>query len=113
MVTYKRFANSKLPTGYMYNCNGRITKAGRLPKYVVDRFDMGADTVEYDEKPDLPRCLFCDGYKEHSRMFEGVAVALCSQHYYDKNIGQIAQKLREDREKVHGNAESERSSEDE
>lgn len=110
MVTYTRFVNAIMPGGFGYKADGKIVSFKRIPHDVTIRFDYGAESVEYDDKPDHARCLFCDAYREHIRIFQGVSVALCDFHYYDKNIGQIAAQLRKDKEKADGNEKPKRTS---
>jgi len=111
-VTYSRHPNPKIPGGYMYRKDTRMVSPARVPQYALERFALGAPTVDYDDHPELPRCLFCEAYKTQERLLSGVTVALCDHHYYAKNIGQIAQRLREIKEKEHGGAQSKRTSQD-
>lgn len=66
----------------------------RVPPSVIRLLDeTNAPSIDFDDKPEKKRCLFCEGPEAHKRSFQGEMVALCDDHYYTKNIGQIAAEL--------------------
>lgn len=90
----------------------RVVDINELPPVVLENFEAGEDVVEYSEG-DIPvvtlnrECLFCGmGGCKLTKLLNGETLYLCEQHYYDKNLGQIAQKVREisDESKVHQEA---------
>lgn len=68
-----------------------FTNKDRVPQWVKERLEY-APEVEVDEvtKP----CLFCDDQANHKRMVNLVMVDLCEYHYFNTNIGKIAEQLR-------------------
>lgn len=102
MITYKRIPYTRGDaSGYRYLKGNLITKSSRVPQEVMDKFEIN-DSIEFDDKPGIPRCLFCDAPKTHQTYLTGLMVDRCDYHYYNRNIGQIAQYLREAKEKKDG-----------
>lgn len=78
---------------FRYTRDGVFVKADRVPQDVMVKFEY-TPTVEYDDQPDKPRCLFCDAPRSHQRYVTGLMVPLCDHHYYTENIGRITAQLR-------------------
>lgn len=108
---YIRFHFKKRPNTWMYKKKGKLVKVSSVPQDVIDSFDREEYEKIHPESVPVPVCLFCGGSREHIRIVSGVSVALCTEHYYAKNIGQIVQQLRESKEKTDGSSQSERPSE--
>jgi hypothetical protein len=72
-------------------------------RYMRDGKFISKDKVTTEElnelyeqtKPDPKACLFCGKHSKLTRFVNMQTLFLCEEHYHDKNIGQIAQKLRE------------------
>src|SRR5579864_6732493 len=102
MITYRRTPHRQNKATWLYYKNNNeypdrfnMVAASKVPPIVVKQLnETGAPSVEYDDKPNLPRCIFCLGYKSHQRIFHGEMIALCNDHYYSRNIGQIAARMR-------------------
>ena len=95
MVTYKK-AIRKYGVGYTKN--NVFVKGDRVPEEVKERLEY-APEMEYDDKPERRRCLFCEAPQSHLRVYNDgsgpTMIDLCEYHYLNKNLGQIAQQLRE------------------
>jgi len=90
-VIYKIY---KTETRTSYSKDKVQTKADRVPQIVKDTLDSGVvDTMQFDDKPELPRCLFCDEGATHNRLVAGQMVPLGDYCYFNKNIGKITERL--------------------
>lgn len=96
MLKYTRipFKNAQGNEGFRYTKNGLITKESRIPHEVMERFAYNP-TVEYDDEPDRRRCIFCDAPQKRVRGLNLVMIDLCEYHYQTKNLGKIAEQVRE------------------
>jgi hypothetical protein len=71
-----------------------FVKPEKMPVEVVEFMDKsGVNIYHYDDKPGIPRCLFCEAPTSHQRYVTGVMIDLCDSHYYSKNIGKIVAEL--------------------
>lgn len=74
-------------------------KKMEIPANILARLDAGEkdidDTTVKLEAP-IKLCLFCKQPSKLTRYVNGKTVVLCEEDYHTHNIGQIAQKLRED-----------------
>lgn len=95
MVVYKKieYKNGAGDTGFRYTKNNVLTKESRIPPEVMSKFEY-ATSVEYDDKPDQRRCIFCDAYQSRQRYLNQETVDLCEWHYQNKNLGSIAAQVR-------------------
>ena len=90
-----------------YRKNKRMVSKNTLPREVMERFGLlNPEIPEEEDTPDEPRkdskaCLFCGVHSRFTRFVNLQTVYLCDSHYYDVNIGKIAQKLRETKEVQH------------
>lgn len=91
MITYHRipYKNSDGYTGYRFTKGNMLTKGSRIPPEVMEKFEINS-TIEYDDKPELRRCIFCDGYQTRQKMLNLQTVELCEWHYQHMNLGKIA-----------------------
>lgn len=63
----------------------------RVPPWVLQMFEeTGAREVTFDDKPHLPRCIFCEGPATLQRMFSQEMLDMCADHYYSKSLGAVA-----------------------
>src|ERR1700761_3015213 len=94
MVTYHRipFQNSQGYTAFRYTRGNLLCKESSIPPVVLEKFDIN-DTITYDDKPSIRRCLFCDDYQSRQRMVNGETVELCEWHYQHMNLGKIAAQI--------------------
>lgn len=86
--------------GVRYLRNGKFTPSNRVPHDV-------AKTLEYKDEVETnlftKPCLFCDSQASMERYCNMVMVQLCEYHYYNRNIGKIAEQMRKEEErKSHG-----------
>src|SRR4051812_25713924 len=83
--------------GKRYFKDGRFVKQDKIPLDVLSRLEPGKDVPDATEAldPTTKLCVFCGMGTNINRMVNGQIVYLCEQHYYDSNIGQIAQRVRE------------------
>lgn len=99
MIQYKRTkvestGNWKYQKYLGESRKSRFVTPSKVPPEIVAIFDKtGVETYDYDEQPDLPRCLFCEGYTQRQRYVKGVMIDLCASHYYSTNIGKIVAEL--------------------
>lgn len=70
-----------------------IEDVDRIPPIVIERLEE-SDSFRYDDKPDEPRCMFCEGPAAHTRLVNQEMVPLCDSHYHSKNTGTIFAELR-------------------
>ncbi len=72
-----------------------IVSVHRIPPIVLKQFDeTNATSIDYDDKPEKRRCVFCEGYQAYKRVFMGELVDLCEDHYYSKSLGAIAAQMK-------------------
>ena len=81
----------------------KLVSIKNIPEAV--RIALEAGTAEVDEnvlmnvqgeQPVIDKsCLFCGVYSNWQRLVSGQLVYVCEQHYHEKTIGKVAQKLRE------------------
>jgi len=77
--------------GVRFMKGGRFVKVQDVPEEVKTKFDSQERMGALDPKA----CLFCGSFASETRFVNLRTIALCEEHYYDKNIGQIVQRLRE------------------
>lgn len=86
-----------------YIRDGLFVKGSRVPQEVKERLEI-TDHMDYDDKPERRRCLFCEAPQTRVRALNvgsgPLMVDLCEYHYYNRNIGQLAQEIREQKEKI-------------
>jgi len=94
MVRYQRipYKSKEGVEGFRYLKNNKLTKESRIPHEVSEKFKF-VDTIEYDDAPELRRCLFCDAPQSRQRYLNGQTVELCEWHYQNMRLGQIAQQV--------------------
>ena len=88
---------SKGSRSLMYFKDGKLISKNSIPENV---FQSLVENEEFDDnglKPDVlhKECIFCNKYAGFSRLVNLQMVDLCEHHYYDTNVGQIAQRLQE------------------
>lgn len=70
-----------------------------IPPAVIAHFNKGTLEVNDDAvdlSPPQKVCIFCGAANcAQSRMLNSEIIYLCDEHYYSKNLGQIAQQVRE------------------
>ena len=91
MTTYKVIKTKK---GNRYLKNGKFTAPEEIREHILKQLS------EQDEVTDNDRyCIFCDKPAKLTRLINMELVYICNEDYYAKTVGQIAQQLREDKEK--------------
>lgn len=75
----------------------RFIAKANIPQDILDRLELGKDTPDIAESlnPAARICLFCGMGSKIPRLIHGKTVYLCEMHYHEKNMGQIAQRVRE------------------
>lgn len=99
MITYRKvpFNNGTGYESFRYLRNNVLTKESYVPAEVIEKFTY-TDTVQYDDKPDERRCIFCDAPQSRQKYFNNETVDLCEWHYQNVNLGKIAQQVRLNKE---------------
>lgn len=98
MITYqktvapKQDGVDKKDLRYLYKRNGLLCRYERIPHEVQEKFEYATE-VEYDDKPDKRRCVFCDAPQSRIRYLNQQTVDLCEWHYQNMSLGKIAQQL--------------------
>lgn len=77
--------------GARFMKNNRFVKYSDVPEEIRTKLEAGATVVEFDPK----KCIFCGGFATETRFVNLQTIALCDADYYDKNVGQIVQRIRE------------------
>lgn len=79
-----------------YRKDKRFVAKSNIPAAVFEalRVRNEVDDVEVNSGAKYRECIFCDEHSKNQRMVNGLTVYLCNDHYYDKNIGQVAEQLR-------------------
>lgn len=97
MSTYKAFVGNR--GGLRYMKDKRFIAKGKIPTDLLIEVNANVGKDVYDAASKLlfgiKECLFCGIGCKMTRSVNGEIVYMCDQHYYDTNIGQIAQKIRE------------------
>lgn len=78
-------------TGVKYWKDGKFVKKSDVPSDVYQQLE---NNPEYEVRADKP-CLFCGEPGTKQRYINMLMIDLCDEHYFNTNIGQTAQKLRE------------------
>lgn len=73
--------------GTRYLKDGKFIAKDKIPEGVIQSLESGAKGDKL--------CLFCGKPSKLTRAYNAQPVYLCDEHYYDKTMGQIAQKARE------------------
>lgn len=104
-ATYRKYQTKN---GFKYSKNGKFTKKDSINPNIL------AILEQQDELVDQGRwCLFCGDSSKLCRLVNDQLVYICDKHYYDKNTGQIASKLRELADEGHEQQEEHKEAEGE
>lgn len=104
-----KYVKYKNKGGNRYTYQTKFVKPSEVPEDIKSILDSRPGRQEYIEVvpgtsvplyKDLQKCLFCGEPCRFERRVNGQTVALCKKDYYDKNIGTIAQKIREANDNV-------------
>lgn len=77
--------------------DGKFIGKDKIPPEEIERMEEATKSREIESKA----CIFCGMHSNLQRSVNGKVVALCEQHFYSTNIGQVAQQIRE-KETVNG-----------
>lgn len=77
--------------GNRYMKDNRFVKFDNVPQAVKDKLETHSAAAELDPK----KCIFCGIYATETRFIQLQTIALCDEHFYSKNVGQIVQRLKE------------------
>lgn len=97
MSTWKTW---KLGKKNIYQKDGRTVKSDTVPPEVVAGLEH-TNPLDDTNIPEAPipvvdkSCVFCGMGSRMTRLVNMQTVYICDQHYYDKTIGKIAERLRE------------------
>lgn len=98
-MTIEGYTTIKGPRGGVrYKFGRKFVKTAEVPEDIRSKFEVNAVAEEAPRKI----CIFCGGPGTYQRLINQQSIALCPDDYYDKNMGQIAQRLREMAEANHG-----------
>ncbi len=78
--------------GKRYMHNGKLVKTSDVPEDIIEQLKDRA-TVEEEHEKVNKSCIFCGMHGNFPRLVNNRTIYLCSQDYYDRTIGQCAQKL--------------------
>ncbi len=94
MAIYTKETRSNGSVGYRKN--KRFVAKADIPALVFEALKVRneVDDVEVNSGAKYRQCIFCDEHSKNQRLVNGLTVYLCDDHYYDKNIGQVAEQLR-------------------
>ena len=90
--------------GIRFMKDGKFIAKDKVPQIIQDELKVGEILpdpvseivdVTIEREKENRYCLFCHAYTTWKRVVNGQSIAICEAHYYDTNIGQIAQKVRE------------------
>lgn len=87
-MSYTRF---KVRGTYRYMLDGKLISVKNIPAEELAKFEGKLEIVE-PVKLDKT-CLFCGQPGNYPRLVNLRSVDLCEEHYFNTNIGMIAQKL--------------------
>lgn len=90
MTEYKVLEGKR---GKRYLRNNRFINRDKILISVLERLTP-------DQPVRIKECLFCGGESKMERPFNRQSVVLCDEHYYSRNIGQIAAEIRKQAEEV-------------
>ena len=91
MSEYKAI-KGKAGIRYMYG--GRIVSKDSVPLELID--ELNDSLKEPEAVPQGTKlCLFCGVYTNWKRFVNGQNVSICEEHYYEKTLGKIVEKLNE------------------
>lgn len=86
---------------YLYNVgkDGRITwtyKGKRVPKSQVPLAEKRKATKEIEIMGEITAtgCILCNNPGEMTRVYNGTVYDLCEECYYNKTLGELAEKVR-------------------
>ncbi len=81
--------------GHRYFKDKRFIKKTDIPAEILEKLEIGKDIPDEGEQlnSDAKLCLFCGVGCKLTRLVNNKVVYLCEEHYYDKNVGQIAQRV--------------------
>lgn len=90
-----------------YRYKKKIVGKNKLPRHIMERYGLlNPEEPQEEDTPEKGRedpkgCLFCGVHSRFTRFVNLQTVYLCDSHYYDVNIGKVAQRLRELKEAQH------------
>lgn len=91
MIKYAKLPGPK-GIGSRFTKNNRMVKESRVPPEVLEKLEYATE-IEYDDKPERRRCIFCDAYQSRQRLLDGKLIDLCEWHYQHARLGQIAHRV--------------------
>lgn len=77
--------------GNRYMKNNRFVKFDSVPQEVKDKLETSNAAEQLDPK----KCIFCGEPATETRFIQLQTIALCSEHFYSKNVGHIVMRLKE------------------
>lgn len=108
MSTWKKIKRGDGATVYMKidfhgegegrKAHSRFVALKNVPPAIMDKFDVGKNEIDdfgLDLNAPSKLCVFCGMASKYTKMINGQTIYLCDEHYYSKNLGQVAQRLKE------------------
>jgi len=79
----------------VYRKDHLFIKASNVPAAVMEAFKTktSVDDTNLDTGIKFRECIFCGEHSKHERLINGRTVYLCTEDYYAKTIGQVAEQL--------------------
>lgn len=100
MSEYKMIVAGK---GFRYLKDNRFIPKATIPANIfvlLDEPNKVIDDSTIKLEAPVRECIFCGVVCKKQRLVNGQTVAVCDDHYYSKNMGQTAQRIRELKEGV-------------
>lgn len=81
----------------MYYKENKLISVREIPQVVLNNMVEGTPYEYVIEGPQVidKNCIFCGMYSNLQRLVSGKIVSICEEHYYSKNMGQTAQRMKE------------------
>lgn len=80
-----------------FKYNNKFVKRENIPADILIKLGVGMDKIEepvVQTVPEVHTCIFCGMGTNIFRLLNQQPVYLCNDDYYDRTMGQIAQKVR-------------------
>lgn len=79
--------------GIRYMKDGKFIKKDNIPADVLIKLGVGMQDIVDAIVPEPTKCIFCGMATKQYRLLDSKPVYLCMDDYYDKSLGQVAQKV--------------------
>lgn len=78
-----------------YKKDNRFVKKIDIPADILIQLGVGMTNIdETPKEQELTNCIFCGMFTKGYRLLNLKPVYLCTEHYYEKTLGEVAQQVR-------------------